>query len=437
MVESKNSNLYVVRGLCVFFMVMSGENLCYTIAQSGAYVLGQDIAEAGTVISITASDVTLDLNKKIVSGGTVGIQVAAGLSNVTIKNGTVTDCDTGISILDSCSLVNLENIAIRGCSPRAFEAVGSSGNEITQLTLRNISIELCSATVGADYIMYITFTNDCLLKNITLQDNGVNTVTLKGIGLITCSRGTLDNVMLRGNIAAVFDMVYVDAVQNYLFNNVQIIGNTATNQFYGISFIAGSSVTNNICQNCIVIDNTSANGPLAGFNSTLDNIRNVWVNCLASNNLTTGAVSSASCYGFNFDQISFSHVIRCKSINNRATGNGTTNIAAGFNIGTSGAGTTGVKNSEFVDNFAQANNGFSDANSYGMRVVSNSGGNTNNIYMNNIASRNGPTTPTAGNQITSTAGTGSSPGGVPSGSLADRNISALASAILYCNIRIT
>jgi hypothetical protein len=67
------------------------EMLPLEIASPGSYYLVEDIGAAGG-ITISADDVTLDLNGFTLSGGLgSGIYVAPGLEGITIRNGTVRD----------------------------------------------------------------------------------------------------------------------------------------------------------------------------------------------------------------------------------------------------------------------------------------------------------------------------------------------------------
>lgn len=69
-------------------------NLPATISTPGAYVVTRNLSLAsGNGISVTASDVTIDLNGFVLTGnpggGGHGIHVAAGVENVMIKNGVL------------------------------------------------------------------------------------------------------------------------------------------------------------------------------------------------------------------------------------------------------------------------------------------------------------------------------------------------------------
>lgn len=404
---------------------------CLVINQGGIYVLGQDIAEAGTVISIEASDVILDMGGKTVSGGTTGIAVASSISNVTIKNGFVDGSTTGIAVDTSVSSLFIENVAITGCTNRAISIVGSVGNEVTKVYVTNLTISDCCTGVGADYACNLELINDFIWSNVVVETSGSASISFRAFNIQTCTRGTLNNVLVQNNTAGTTLIgVRIENTSDSYFNNVQVRSNSATGELYGFSFAGSGSFEGNFSQDCLVSSNVAGDGPLYAYDITVNALRNVWLRCVANDNVLTNAVATANARGFNLDQISFCNLIECRASNNRVSADGTTNTAVGFYIGSTGGGTTGVKNCELFNNIAVSNNGPVDARSYGFQATSASGGNTNNAYIFNMGMRNGPTTPVSTNQITT------STGGVPAGSVQAFNTTSLAFNVLYSNLRV-
>jgi len=74
-------------------------SLPYTITASGSYYLTQNRTASGNGIVVNADNVTIDLNGFTITGDGTGdcINIINYVSNVEIKNGTVTDCYNGIS----------------------------------------------------------------------------------------------------------------------------------------------------------------------------------------------------------------------------------------------------------------------------------------------------------------------------------------------------
>jgi hypothetical protein len=99
-------------------------SLPYTIASSGSYYLTANLSGVASSdgISIQASDVTLDLNGFVISGGMgslSGINIGDGQANVIVRNGTLRNWQTGI--------------AARGAANCAFIELRLSNNAATGL----------------------------------------------------------------------------------------------------------------------------------------------------------------------------------------------------------------------------------------------------------------------------------------------------------------
>jgi len=120
----------------------------------GIYKLADNVPNQ---ITISASNVTLDMNGCTVSGGTNGIVINGGLSNVTIKNGVVNAVSAdGIQVGAGCSDIQILDVevknALRGID---FEQVtngviqncdlnfSTTGLELD--TCHNITVQKCTA----------------------------------------------------------------------------------------------------------------------------------------------------------------------------------------------------------------------------------------------------------------------------------------------------
>ena len=95
------------------------------ITTSGTYQLDDDILSTGDAtngtIRIQSSYVTLDLNTCFIQQTTNtancnGIQIDPGLSDIVIKNGTVSGfTNSGISVGSNCSKININNLIVENC----------------------------------------------------------------------------------------------------------------------------------------------------------------------------------------------------------------------------------------------------------------------------------------------------------------------------------
>jgi hypothetical protein len=115
-------------------------NLPWTASAPGAYVVSRNLSlTSGIGISVTASDVTIDLNGFVLTGSTGGgghgIQVASGLENVTIQNGVLRNWGgDGIHARGTDNL-RIDNLRVHGCTGDGIEMsrgtvsrIVSSGN---------------------------------------------------------------------------------------------------------------------------------------------------------------------------------------------------------------------------------------------------------------------------------------------------------------------
>src|SRR5262245_27053413 len=115
-----------------------------TITSSGSYVLTRDITVAsGNVITIQASDVTLDLNGKTLqntSASNVLIAIDTGASTVRVKNGKLLGGSTGIANIAGAGpiLLDVEKFALLNQGSDAI-SLGIAGEvSISDCSFRNV-----------------------------------------------------------------------------------------------------------------------------------------------------------------------------------------------------------------------------------------------------------------------------------------------------------
>lgn len=211
---------------------------CTAIDEPGRYVLAADITDSGadTCIRIRSSDVVLDGAGHTVDGvgafGTAGVVVrpARGgpLSNVSVRNVTVTDWDDGIRFID----------------------VGGGRVAGTTATNNRVGLSLLDA------------------RRIAVVDNVARDNRLRGISLFESSaNNTLANNTADGN--AVYG---IHLVEPGVRNNT-LVGNTASANEFGVVLVGARDNT--------LTDTTATDNRIAG----------IWLSTATGNVVSHSAVS--------------------------------------------------------------------------------------------------------------------------------------------------
>jgi parallel beta-helix repeat protein len=186
---------------------------CQTISQSGSYVLANDISGANC-LTITVSNVTIDLAGFSVSGAVRGIITPAGsqvLQGITVRNGSVSGRD------DAVFLIQADGSIVEGL--HTFSVIG--GGIVAKGVVRG------NTSVGG-------FGGPGISASGVVTDNYVS-----GGGVGIAASGTV-----RGN-TAIGNFVGIDVSAGGT-----VIGNTATGNFgVGIRADCPSNLTDNTAVN--------------------------------------------------------------------------------------------------------------------------------------------------------------------------------------------
>ncbi len=160
-------------------------SLPYTISASGTYVLNSNLNSSqtsGILINVNASNVTLDFQGHYIAGAvgntnqsTTGVN-ANEQSNLTIKNGTIAFCSTGVSIGGNGSATTnsvghqVDNLRVTYCY---FIGVHISSSPASRITNCQVSQTGSAGTTSAAGI-------DVGGAGVTVQGNVVSNVTASG-----------------------------------------------------------------------------------------------------------------------------------------------------------------------------------------------------------------------------------------------------------------
>ena len=207
--------------------------------------LDDDLICAATAIVIGADGVTVDLNGHTVRGSGVGEGVlAAGRTDVTVKNGAIANFESGVRILDS-SDVTIKDMTLTGNTDGVDCAAGCASS-----TIRDSEF----SGNRARGVMLRSGSNEITVKDNRFTGNRV------GVLLFGCAGCTVkDNVVSDSLLAGIrFSVIATD-------NNVK--DNTLSGSPAGIEFLitpTGSAVGNALAGNALSSNACGLKGPLSG-----------------------------------------------------------------------------------------------------------------------------------------------------------------------------
>lgn len=346
----------------------------YEITQEGAYILSDTLKlqpqhEGISGLRISASNVFLDLNNFEIyedrsSAGTCDaiIEIGAGVSNVTIARGRITNArGSGITINSQASTIFIGSLAIVTCGKYGIE--GHSANNIT---LQDIVIQYCTGTHidAADGATSVWLANCSAIKmahcfyEYNSQQAGASAC---GVHLVNCQ-----------------DCQFVQCESNY-HNGTDAFGFKVSDGSHSCSF-----------KECNSYANKASTGNSYGF--YLSNAKYCECDSCESSNHSTDA---ASAYGFYLDNAACNNIKNCVGNNQhsnstvlpgeitgfyaaRGRGNSFNNCLAAHNTGpatiTTGSAIgfalrNGEKNST-ITNCVSTNNDGKQGSAYGIMIGS-------------------------------------------------------------------
>ena len=382
----------------------------FTISESGQYVFGDNlIGPGGDVLVIDADNVIIDLNQHIVGGGTRGIVIANGHSNIRIKNGAIAVAAIGLSIQDNCSSIGIENVGLSLCAARAIEMVGTSTGGVSDIILNGVAVRRCSSGPAADAVIHIengdnvtinrgSITNcGTILRDIALlriQDSvecncislimlnnevrsliGIDVVNSNNCKFQRCNISTSNVVGSPGNFTGI-RLTGTQQVSN-LFSKCSILDNTCDNEFIGFdiqnnskgTIIGKSGVTENRAQTLAIAYRVSGTGSPSSTMGTIFSEDNAVRNSASDINALVA--------GFQIQRADEGTIRKCISSYNEAEQGEAHGIL--FESGFGGNEWTLLEN-EIIGNV-----GNSAANSFGINVATGS----DNLFVKNVAFDNG------------------------------------------------
>jgi hypothetical protein len=397
-----------------------------TISTPGVYIFGENItfspAGASQAIIITTSAVIVDLGCFILNQGnsTAGvdaIRVNSNLSDVTIKNGTITNFTrAGISVQDNSVRTMIQNVTCVLCAVRGIELLSVIGNSTQDAEIDHCTVNACAQGVTGDFGILLQRGSRCKISYCDVVDCGSAANTLSAIRLDTCdqtnlniinvfenSATTLVGIQLLGSTRSSFKKCiirsnaattnltgfgFAGATNRFnMFNDCQIVRNTTGATFIGVNLPANTN--NNIFVNCNISWNTGLSS--AGFSLTggaATNNQNSFIECVISANSST----TGNCVGFAINGSDADTILNSVLAYNTSSGA----LAIGINFSGAGGSFWTVKDSLIARNI-----GINAASSFGVLL----GAGTNDFITGNFGYGNGGVGALPANQFSGVANT--------------------------------
>lgn len=326
-----------------------------TLAVAGRYYFTESLQVPNvsntSLLHVTNSGVFIDLQGKslICSTGALGshgIEIAAGLHNVTIMNGTIANCTgAGIYIHPSCTGIKIYNITVTQTTGPGIVLAGVADQE----PISNCQIVQCSCIssgVGADGAVHglqatycnnlmcqsllssgqkspsasvrsvlLKNCNDCRLEQCFAADcqgigcsgfEFINCQAIIGIGLVASHNfsttnpcygialsGTRDSKLLDsmftdnrlGSAGKIAAGVFLELSRNIVIENCTINNNSGASYAAGIYSVASK---NNVIKNVLLVSNSNdSTGEVCGI-CCLRESNSIIRNCFITANQATG-----------------------------------------------------------------------------------------------------------------------------------------------------
>jgi hypothetical protein len=219
----------------------------FVITKPGLYMVKKDLVSAsatGTAITISASNVTLDLGGHVLSGGTnnagYGVRSYPNPTNITVRNGVIRNFSVG---------VELQNNYLGW---RLVEDLVVANSGITGITITASSIEVRNCKVlDTGYLSSSgnTFGIAVESNDATVADNVVSNISTgpghssSGIVFSVLRGGVLENNLVVSNTTGTWG-ISCDSV------GIFAVGNTITNFTNGLTIIGTGKYQGNLTKGC-------------------------------------------------------------------------------------------------------------------------------------------------------------------------------------------
>ncbi|MBI2774403.1 hypothetical protein HYX58_00125, partial [Candidatus Dependentiae bacterium] len=357
------------------FGPIGGAQTPLTINAPGVYRFASNVvytpAGAGTQgITINSSNVMLDISCFTFSqqGGvaaTDAIRVNSGFNDITIKNGMIANFTSrGITVQSNVQRIVISDTSIVGCGIRGIELLGGA----TKSSIVNGAIRNCNILQGlnqstADRALYMQSCTDFQVTNCTINGNGLRTTTnILPLDIDNCQKIAFRTITIDDNTGAnVTGVRLFNASIQCSFQDCILRNNMASGNARGFLLESNSTSTGNQFLNCTVLA-MSGSAAVDGFFTGTGCNDNLFMDCKALQNTSTGSDALSTVRGFNFNSCQRVAAANCVSESNVAPSSTNGFAALGFDLNT-------TTSCDLINCFASDNNGITRTNGVGFRIV--------------------------------------------------------------------
>ncbi len=371
-----------------------------------------DYTSSGTILKITSSDVSIDLQHFTLSQKNAdhspleisGIEIAEGLANVSINNGKINNITgTGITIGQNCVNINIHNmyiieskkialtvntncnnIVIDNCLIARLNFANETTVGMRLITSKNVTISHSSIVniIGqTGYSAYGLFATDC--NNCSLVDSVVSGVTGKhalGIALNTCIDWIIENNESNNHTAidgSATGLYMVKSIANKI-TNLEASNNKGTMNGYGLQIKINSNY--NRFSKCTASNNYSS-GSGSGYGFLINKGNSNYFGHVSAFANRGGSDSACEGTGIKLEKAK-GNLIECSTFSDN---NGETGTGYGIYLEDSekciieenklyynqgSAGSWGIHEKGTPSSFIAANIAFGNQNNFGLKIES-------------------------------------------------------------------
>ncbi len=383
--------------LLFYFLII---NTSVVFDKPGNYLMGDNLLETSTAIRISADRVYLDLNKNLITGGTDGIVIDPGVSNVTISNGLIASFqNNGIVVGENCKSILIQNIGIGLCAESAIALKGTSVNDkVSSITINNVVISQCALQTNTQVAVTLKYCDNILMQNSRIVENGNVITDISAVKIEQSEECIFLNVLMTSNKGKSITLFDIVDSSDCVFRDCNI-GNNNSSNGDNIGFLVTGTSENNLFTRCNIVNHVATGGNVIGFHFYGSDSRTN-----DSNSCQVFQCEGNSVFGFKAENSSETLFNACNAVRNTAQGTDAQaigfdivnaqkgvirNCITSFNTVTTGTATGIVLDgvSEFLirDCSISGNVGTTDADSFGLTTTMG----THNGFIGNFAFDNG------------------------------------------------